>query len=382
MRKWGLHYLTGLLVLAVILAGCGSGDNNSASDNAAANMGTASEASTEAAPVAEETMKYDSSANSDLNQTAARGGGEADSGGNNPAGKGGNSGQQASGSSAGTSGFSGIDVAAGLNKKLIYKANLTMEVEDYGMAQSEVRNLVTLAGGYIIGFTENMSDYEKGGNFVMKVPAAGFSPFLDKLEEIKNKGIQRSIEGQDVSEEYVDLESRLKAKQLMETQYINFMSKATKSSDLVAFANELGAIQESIEQIKGRMRYIDQNVSFSTVELRLYQSGSGIVDIQKKEQEPLLIRASDALSKSLHALSVMFQGLFVFLAAALPVLVVLAVIVAAVLFIRKKLGRGQVTKLERIRAGRTTQRELPGHSTGSLSEEADPLKEEDEHSNK
>lgn len=381
MRKWGLHYLTGLLVLAVILAGCGSGDNNSASDNAGANMGAASEASTEAAPVVEETMKYDSSADMDLNQTAM-GGGEADSGGNNPAGKGGNSGQQASGSSAGTSGFSGIDVAAGLNKKLIYKANLTMEVEDYGKAQSEVRNLVTLAGGYIIGFTENMSDYEKGGNFVMKVPAAGFSPFLDKLEEIKNKGIQRSIEGQDVSEEYVDLESRLKAKQLMETQYINFMSKATKSSDLVAFANELGAIQESIEQIKGRMRYIDQNVSFSTVELRLYQSGSGIVDIQKKEQEPLLTRASDALSKSLHVLSVMFQGLFVFLAAALPVLVVLVVIAAVVLFIRKKLGRGQGTKLDRIRAGRTPQRELPGHSTGSLTEEADPLKEEDEHSNK
>ncbi len=92
-----------------------------------------------------------------------------------------------------------------------------MEVEDYGAAQSEVRNLVTLAGGYIIGFTENMTDYEKGGTFVLKVPAAGFSPFLDKLELIKNEGAQRSIEGQDVSEEYADLESRLKAKQLMET---------------------------------------------------------------------------------------------------------------------------------------------------------------------
>lgn len=123
----------------------------------------------------------------------------------------------------------------------------------------------------------------------------------------------------------------------METQYIDFMSKATKSSDLVAFANELGAIQESIEQIKGRMRYIDQNVSFSTVELRLYQTDSGIVDIQKKEQGPLLTRASDALSKSLHALSVTFQWLFVFLAAALPILVVFAVVAAVVLIIRMRL---------------------------------------------
>lgn len=337
MRKRGLHYLTGLLVLAVTLAGCGSGDNNSASDNAAADKGTASEASTQAAPAAAETMEYGGSADLDLNQAAADGKAAVVTSGRSTADKGAASGQQAQGGTSETSGFSGVDVAAGLNKKLIYKANLTMEVEDYGAAQSEVRNLVTLAGGYIIGFTENMTDYEKGGTFVLKVPAAGFSPFLDKLELIKNEGVQRSIEGQDVSEEYVDLESRLKAKQLMETQYIDFMSKATKSSDLVAFANELGAIQESIEQIKGRMRYIDQNVSFSTVELRLYQTDSGIVDIQKKEQGPLLTRASDALSKSLHALSVTFQWLFVFLAAALPILVVFAVVAAVVLIIRMRL---------------------------------------------
>lgn len=278
MRKWGLHYLTGLLVLAVILAGCGSGNNNSASDNASmANMDASSEALTQAAPAAAETSEYSSAADTSAETTSR---GEA-AGGGSPVDKGSGSGQQEADS---TAGFSGVDVAAGLNKKLIYKANITMEVEDYGTAQSEVRNLVTLTGGYIIGFTENMSDYEKGGTFIMKVPAAGFSPFLDKLEQIKNEGIQRSIEGQDVSEEYVDLEARLKAKQLMEKQYIDFMSKATKSSDLVAFANELGAIQESIEHIKGRMRYIDQNVSFSTVELRLYQSDSGIVDIQKKSR--------------------------------------------------------------------------------------------------
>lgn len=119
-------------------------------------------------------------------------------------------------------------MAAGLNKKLIYHANLNMEVENYEKAQTEVRNWVNLARGYIIGFTETVSDSEHGGTFVVKVPATGFSSFMDNLEKVKHESLQRSIEGQDVSEEYVDLEARLKAKQLLETQYIEFMKRLSK----------------------------------------------------------------------------------------------------------------------------------------------------------
>lgn len=90
----------------------------------------------------------------------------------------------------------------------------------------------------------------------------------------------------------MDLESRLKAKQMMEAQYIDFMKKATKPADLVQFANQLGEIQEQIEQIKGRMRYIDQNVSFSTVELRLYQTEKSLTLTKTNAQGPLGERAS------------------------------------------------------------------------------------------
>ncbi|WP_232238836.1 DUF4349 domain-containing protein, partial [Paenibacillus forsythiae] len=116
-----------------------------------------------------------------------------------------------------------------MNKKLIYRANLNMEVENYEQAQTEVRNMVNLARGYILGFTETLSDSEHGGTFLVKIPASGFSSFLDNLEKIKNESLQRSIEGQDVSEEYVDLEARLKAKQLLESQYVEFMKKATQA---------------------------------------------------------------------------------------------------------------------------------------------------------
>lgn len=379
MRKWGLHYLLYLVVVAVVLTGCGASSNNSdsaANSESAFRNEAGSDGSAESAPAAVE-AKEDSQANTAMavnDQAAVKGGG------GNSAVPGADAGQ---GNDA-SAGFTGTDVVAGLNKKLIYKANLNMEVSDYGAAQTEVRNMVTLAGGYIIEFSENMSEYEQGGTFILKVPAAGFSPFLNNLEKIKHEKLQRSIQGQDVSEEYVDLESRLKAKQMMETQYIDFMKKATKPADLVQFANQLGEIQEQIEQIKGRMRYIDQNVSFSTVELRLYQTEKNLTLTQTNSEGPLGERASEALKGSMKALSVMFQWLVVVLAAALPVLLVAGVVVALVLWLRKSFKRRQPAHTEQARLGgnRLPDRESQPHPEAAPVVPAPPEEENTDKQNK
>ncbi len=350
MRKWGLHYLC-LLILAIALAGCGSGgsDNNSAANRGSNSKtdsgeakGVSNTADTAAAPLnkTESSESLASTAAAPASEGAALAGGDqnaviADSTAENAA--------------DGTAGFTGNDVVAGLNMKLIYHANLNMEVENYAKAQTEVRNMVSLANGYIIEFTETSAEYEQGGTFILKVPASGFSSFLSNLDKVKHVKLERSIKGQDVSEEYVDLGSRLKAKQLMEIQYTEFMKKATKSSDLVSFANELGAIQEQIEQIKGRMRYIDQNVSFSTVELRLYQTDKAVVVKEETDQGPLMDRASSALNGSLHAISVTFQWIIVILAGALPLLIVVGIVLAMYYWFRKNASRQRKDETERIR---------------------------------
>ncbi|MNN78115.1 hypothetical protein D3C81_1946360 [compost metagenome] len=98
------------------------------------------------------------------------------------------------------------------------------------------------------------------------------------------------------------------------------------------------------------MRYIDQNVSFSTVELRLYQTEESLDIVKTKEQGPLLSRASDALQSSMHALSVMFQWLFIFLAGAFPVLIIAAIVVAVVFWFRRNTKPRDTKRIERIGA--------------------------------
>lgn len=218
-------------------------------------------------------------------------------------------------------------VAAGLNLKMIYTANMVMEVADYVETQSEIRNLVMLSNGYILEFSDNQTIYERGGRFVVKVPADGFMSFIDGLQSIKTeKPPQLSMQGKDVTEEYVDLSSRLKAKQVTEERLLAFMEKATGTDDLVRFTQELGKVQEEIEQIKGRMRYIDQNVAFSTVEIRVYEK-------LEKQEEPVEAanitvwdRAIKGIQGSLNFLIAFFSELFIFLVAALPILIVFGLI--------------------------------------------------------
>ena len=210
MRRRGIViFVAMMMVTIVLLTGCGSGnsDNNS-------NSGTASAGSSY--NMSEEMKMSDRGDMNDGDAPAV----VATSG-------------EAFANRASTS--EGASVAPQLSepannglitntRKLIYRANVTMEVEEYGKAQTELFNLVTLSGGYMLTFNDFRNSYEEGGTFVVKVPANGFQSFLTGLEKLKKDDeFQRNVQGQDVSEEYVDLEARLKAKQVVEVRLLSLM---------------------------------------------------------------------------------------------------------------------------------------------------------------
>lgn len=242
------------------------------------------------------------------------------------------------GASSGGASLGGTPLAAE-TRQIIYRANVVMEVESYGEAHTELNNLIHVSGGYLLQFSENRTDYEQSGTLTVKVPASGFASFLAQLEEMKPKSIQRSIQGQDVSEQVVDLEARLKSKEMEEERLLDFMSKSTTSADLVAFSAQISQVQSELERIKGQLRYFEQNVAFSTVEIRLYQKISGKAGNEEEGSETAFgARMGKTFVSSLKAVGGFFEGLLVFLAGALPVLAVLAVfaVPAAVLYRRHR----------------------------------------------
>ncbi|OPA78456.1 hypothetical protein BVG16_11300 [Paenibacillus selenitireducens] len=224
-------------------------------------------------------------------------------------------------------------------RKLIYKANVTIEVTDYAKAQRELQNRIQLAGGYLLQFADQQSTYELGGNYTIKVPQQGFMDFMKQIEQIDHQLFEQSVEGQDVTEEYVDLESRLKAKQVVEKRLLGFMEKAANSGDLLKISSQLADVQEQIEQVQGRMRYLDQNVAYSTVSIRLYQPIESANKQVKASDIPFVDRMGKTLSNSMDGVVVFFQGFILVVIALLPVLIILAVIGIPVFYYWRKRKR-------------------------------------------
>jgi hypothetical protein len=244
------------------------------------------------------------------------------------------------------SGFTGLaaEGSDALTRKIMYKAQLTMQVEVYAESQRAIQEVVQRSGGYVLQFNESETATEKNGMFVIKVPANGFQSLLTELEKLHPLK-QKNIQGQDVTEEFVDLTARLKARQAVESRLLDFMKEAKKTDELIQYSNELGKVQEEIERIKGRMRYLEQNVDYSTIELRVYQRIGSTELIQAKDRGPLFQRAAAALNGTTAVLSVIAQWVVVIVAGALPVLMIAVILGGLFWLVRVRRSR----KLAEIR---------------------------------
>lgn len=311
-RQFKLAVLA-LALTATLLAGCSASNSDSASKSAD-NAGIMNSAKVPAAVVEKGEMLRNSSYDLSKNSAAGASSGESE--------------QAAAADSGGASIATGAAAAnaEAFKGKIIYSANLSMRVEDISATGAELRDIIHGSGGYILQFSDSRYDGEIGSVYTIKVPADGFMPFVDRIAVIPNLKFQQSISGKDVSEEYVDLESRLKAKRIVEDRLLSLMEKAEKADDLLKFSNQLSTVQEEIERILGRIRDLDANVAYSTVELRVYQLEQKVASALEQDEKPFGTKLADSLTGSASAVWKGLQMLLIFIVGALPVLAVLAVI--------------------------------------------------------
>jgi len=182
-----------------------------------------------------------------------------------------------------------------VTQKIIKSANISIEVEK-GTFQDKILEITNIAekNGGFVSDTESYSNPEgniSSGRIVIRIPGEKFNSVV---EEVKKAGQIKSIiiSGQDVTQEYVDLESRLRNYQAQEKVLLELMEKSTKVSDSIEVQRELSNVQGEIEVIKGRMNYIDNMVSMSVIDINLYEpevaapiEGGGFLNAVKRGVE-------------------------------------------------------------------------------------------------
>ncbi|MEQ8363398.1 MAG: DUF4349 domain-containing protein [Cyclobacteriaceae bacterium] len=156
-------------------------------------------------------------------------------------------------------------------RKLIKEGSMSFQCEDVVKTKSEVDKIIKELGAY--SSSEGQDSYGENLNYhqTIRVPAEKFDGLIQGLEKLALKVESKDINTRDVTEEFIDLETRLKTKKELELRYLEILKQARSVEDVLSVEREIGNVRSEIESMEGRLNYIKNKVSFSTLNVNYYQ---------------------------------------------------------------------------------------------------------------
>ncbi len=150
-------------------------------------------------------------------------------------------------------------------------------VDDYDQAKKSVQATVARHQGYISESTETNSGSEVENELLIRVPNSRFDTLLADLLPLAAVVSHNEVKSQDVTSEYVDLMSRIRAKQTVEERYLELVKQARNVAEVLEVEEKLRLIREEKEVSQGRLKYLRDQVQFSTIHLTIYSPVAGYV---------------------------------------------------------------------------------------------------------
>lgn len=209
-------------------------------------------------------------------------------------------------------------------RRVIRTGQMAIEVERYDAAASRLFAIAEGAGGFVADSSFSEEDGVPRGTFVLRVPAARFSEVVAQVEKLGTVQ-RRQISGQDVTEEFIDLEARVRNLARQEARLLAFMDRATKIPDLLAIEGEVARVRGEIERLTGRLRFLTNKVDLATVQAEVSQkpkkASGGFWDINRT-----LERVRTAFLNTIRQMLGAAESLAALAAALLPVALLAAVV--------------------------------------------------------
>ena len=146
-----------------------------------------------------------------------------------------------------------------VERKIIRNADLTLEANSPEETQQKIASIVNGKGGFVVESTQRTSDAQATTRdtvlMTIRVPAEKFDETLNEIRQNANRVIVETIKGEDVTEEFIDIEARLKTKKALEQQFLEIMKRSNSVEDALNVQRELAEVRGEIEQIEGRKRF-------------------------------------------------------------------------------------------------------------------------------
>lgn len=140
--------------------------------------------------------------------------------------------------------------------------DLGVPKDEIGEAMNEAISIAGRSGGFVLSSSSGRGDSR--GTLTMRIPSQRFEAALTELEGL-GKVRSENISGQDVGQDFVDLEARLRNWESQEAVLLRLMDRAESVQDTIRVQSELSRVQLEVEQIRGRLRYLRDQTSFGTI---------------------------------------------------------------------------------------------------------------------
>lgn len=207
---------------------------------------------------------------------------------------------------------------------VVVRGSITVEVKDLAAAAADVKKAAADLGGFVAGTSEQADAAgRKYGSVTVRCPADRYEELLGRARALGEVESQSST-GEDVTEEFYDLEARLRAKRRLEEELLALLVSARRGGirDLLAVEREVERVRSEIETMEGRRRYLADQAALSTLEVNLREP-EALVSIEPRPWAPL----TEALGESLRLLFGSIGALVIFAAVSAPWAGVLALVV-------------------------------------------------------
>lgn len=161
-----------------------------------------------------------------------------------------------------------------VNRKIIRNAELSVETDIPEEGLRKIASIAESRGGFVVTSEVRQQGSDRSNDskivtVVARVPAAQFETTVEEIRKIGSRILQEKRTGQDVTEEYIDLEARIRTKKALEAQFLEIMKQARNVSDALEVQRQLAGVRTEIEQLEGRRRFLENQSSLSTITVTL-----------------------------------------------------------------------------------------------------------------
>jgi hypothetical protein len=162
------------------------------------------------------------------------------------------------------------------DRKIIRNADITMEVASTTDAQHRVTQIAESHGGFVVTSEakqrENIDPSKRTVDIklVVRVPATRFGVVFDEIKQLAGNLPEANVTGQDVTEDFIDLEARIKTQKALEFQFLEIMKQARNVNDALEIQRQIADVRTDIEKLEGRKRFLENRSSLSTITVNIH----------------------------------------------------------------------------------------------------------------